>query len=81
MSDELPETDPGMMKVMEALETLREHFDSCHICCTRYYRTDGSGFTDTISFGSGNYSARYGSLSETVIKMEEDMRDKRRATE
>lgn len=75
MSDELPETDAGVMLITSSLESLREFFDSVHIVCTRY-DNDGEGFTDVISRGAGNWNARYGSLKETVIKLEESMRKK-----
>lgn len=74
MSDELPEDDPGVSLVEKALEDLGEHFDSCHIICTRKEHDSKGGYTDTISRRNGNASAAFGSLKETVIKLEEQMR-------
>jgi hypothetical protein len=71
MSDsELPEDDPGVKRLIDAIEALSEHFDSVHIVATV---NDGGGNTDVISRGRGNWSARYGSLRETVLKMERAM--------
>lgn len=76
MSEEiLPESDPGVQRINSALETLLEHFDSVQIIATRY---DGDGCTDAISRGRGNWSARYGSMRESVLKMEESMRENMR---
>lgn len=75
MSEEtISESDPGVQAVEAALRTLGEHFDSCHIVCTRKESDGKSGFTDIISRGNGNFYARYGSLRDSVIKLEEEIR-------
>lgn len=77
-----PESDAGVQAVEDALQKLGEFWESAHIVCTRKDGDGSSSFTDTISRGNGNWSARYGSLKETVIKLEEKMRiDMRRANE
>lgn len=83
MSDEIfPDSDPGVVAVEAALQSLGEHWESAHIICTRKEHNQSGGFTDTISRGNGNWSARYGSLKETVIKLEEKMRiDMRKANQ
>lgn len=79
MSEEtISEDDPGVQAVEAALRTLGEHFDSAHIVCSRKDHDKNGGVTDIISRGSGNYCARYGSLKETVIKMEASIRWKMR---
>lgn len=79
MSEEtISEDDPGVQAVEAALKTLSEFFDSVHIVATVKCHDDSGGFTEKISRGNGNFSARFGSLREAVIKLEEDMRESRR---
>lgn len=76
--DSLPESDPGVQRVEAALLDLSEHFDSVHIVCTRKDHDGKEGYTDTISRGNGNATARYGSLKATVIRLQEAMKWKMR---
>lgn len=81
-AEPFPESDPGVVAVENALKALALHWGSVHICCTRYKNDNQGGYTDTISRGTGNTEARYGSLKQTVIKLEEKMRiDMRKANE
>lgn len=75
MSDEpLPESDPDVQRVTEAVHNLMEHFDSVQIIVTRY--DCDSKDTASISRGVGNWSARYGSMVEAVYKMESSFKER-----
>lgn len=79
-TSEIPEDDPGVVRIESALTEIGEFFDSVHIVATRRDRDGNLGFTDIVSRGTGNAHARYGSLKDTVVKLEEKMRiDMRKA--
>lgn len=63
--DSLPTDDPGSQRIDAAIEDLGEHFDTVHIIATRK-----DGDTYLISRGTGNWWARYGSIRDSMLKME-----------
>lgn len=50
------------------VEQLGEHFDSVQIFCTRHEPPDG---TVNVSYGSGNWFARFGHVSDWLTKSSE----------
>lgn len=62
------ERDPDLEKVKQAVQTLREHFDSVQIFTTRY---EFDNETSHIAYGEGDYYARYGKVKQWVIEEEE----------
>ena len=58
------ENDFEMVKA--AVDKLGEHFDTVHIFTTRHEPTDGGTFN--ITYGVGNWFARYGQAREFVVK-------------
>lgn len=62
--------DKDMALVKQHLDKLGEHFDSCHIFCTRY-EPEIEGGTISVQMGIGNWHARYGQIVEWTIKQDE----------
>lgn len=73
-ASQIPEEDPGIVRMEQVLTDLGEFFDSVHVVATRRDHDSKGGFTDIVSRGVGNSHARYGSLKDTVVKLEEHMR-------
>lgn len=73
--DEIAKADNE--RVMAALQTLIEHFDTVQIFVTRHEagRCDG---TIHVIHGEGNYFARLGQISEWVVQERERARCKLR---
>jgi len=62
------------LKLLEdAAKKLGEHFDSVQIFATRHEPTIEDG-TITVSYGVGNWFARYGQIKEWLIKSDERTR-------
>lgn len=57
------ETD--LQLVQKAVDDLGEHFDTVQIFVTRYEGGDG---TTNINLGTGNWFARFGHVSEWLLK-------------
>ena len=74
MSDE-PNADVDRVK--KAAQDLAEHFDSVHIFATR--AEDDS--TVTVSWGCGNWFARYGQIRTWLIYKDEESRGEQRRSE
>lgn len=70
---DIPEDDPDVLRVEKSARELMEHFDSIQIIATRYEPDEKE--TVTISRGIGNWSARYGSVRESMVKMEESFKE------
>lgn len=72
------EKDPMFCMVRKCAEELIEHCDTVQIFVTNH-RDDG---TQSINHGLGNWYARYGQVSEWIIKNNEDAKENvRRANE
>lgn len=56
--------------VRKHAEALGEHFDSVQIFTTRHESSEQDG-TVTVHLGVGNWFARYGQVSEWLIKQDE----------
>ena len=61
-----PDKDKEMARLDAALQTLSEHFDTCHIFCTRHESGELDG-TLHLSKGTGNWYARLGQIHEWLI--------------
>jgi len=53
-----------MKRLTDAIKTLRLHFDTVQIFCTRY--NDTTGVTQTMSNGDGDWYGRYGFIKAFV---------------
>jgi len=53
-----------MKRIADAIDTLRLHFDTVQVFCTRH--DDNGGVTQTMHNGSGNWYARYGQIKSFV---------------
>lgn len=62
--------DSDLEMVKRAVESLGEHFDTVHIFTTRH-DPESEGGTVNISWSAGNWFARYGQISEWLIKSNE----------
>ncbi len=75
----MSEEDQGELDLnlcRKATDALREHFDTVQIFVTRHEGTDG---TVNVAFGSGNWFARKGQVSEWLEKEDEATREMTRA--
>lgn len=72
--------NPDLDRVIEAVESLGEHFDTVHIFVTRYEsQTEG---TTNLHRGIGNFYARYGQIQEWITRENEQARiDARKANQ
>lgn len=59
--------DPDIERIEEAMDLLREHFDTVQVFCTRQ---DPDG-TVNLKIGVGNWFARYGQIKDWVNRAEE----------
>lgn len=75
MSQEQEDIDMDRLK--KACENLSEHFDTVHIFVTREGEEmdDGGKGTMNGSWGSGNWFARKGQITEWVLKEDESTRN------
>lgn len=64
--------DKEMEIVEKHVNQLAEHFDTVHIFATRQDSTEDG--TVNISFGAGNWFARYGQIREFLVKSDERTR-------
>jgi hypothetical protein len=62
--------DEELKLIKNCVAQLAEHFESVHIVCTK---PSGEN-TAVLTWGGGTWFARYGSLRDCVIKMEEQTR-------
>jgi hypothetical protein len=69
--------DDDLSRVQDALNTLSEHFDSVHIFATRHEPEIEDG-TVSVNRGVGNWFARFGQISEWMVKQDESSRINRR---
>lgn len=62
MIEDLPSHHPDWKRVQEAVKTLSEHFDSCHIFAIKHETageaSDGTAGDLAFSAGAGSYYAR-----------------------
>ncbi len=73
MSDS-PYNDADLKLVLDAVKTLREHFDSVQIFCSRYeFAEEG---TTHIARGEGNWFARYGQVRDWLVTEDEQTKEK-----
>lgn len=72
--------ESDLEKVKRACADLGEHFDTVQIFTTRHEPTEGG--TRNISWGSGNWFARYGQTKNWIVHEDERIReDLRKDTE
>lgn len=62
--------DDDLSRVQDSLNILSEHFDSVHIFATRHEPEIEDG-TVSVNRGVGNWYARYGQISEWMVKQDE----------
>lgn len=67
------ERDRDMEMVKLACERLGEHFDTVHIFTTRHETGNEDG-TVNVTYGIGNWFARYGQVQEWIIRCDERTR-------
>lgn len=72
-NDDEPEHEE-MRRVREACETLNEHFDAVHIFASVHEAGQEDG-TVNVSYGLGNWFARYGQIREWLVKTDERSRE------
>lgn len=60
-------------RLKDACVVLIEHFDSVQIFCTRH-EPEEEGGTIHAAWGAGNWFARFGQISEWMVKQDETTR-------
>jgi hypothetical protein len=71
-TEQMNPTEADMKLLEEAAAKLGEHFDAVQILATRHdHELDG---TVNVSFGMGNFFARYGHCRDWVVSQEERTR-------
>lgn len=66
----MTEMNDDLDRVQNALNVLSEHFDSVHIFASRHEPEIEDG-TISVQKGVGNWFARYGQISEWMVKQDE----------
>jgi hypothetical protein len=69
--------EQDMLRIKNAVEQLGEHFDAVQVFATRHEHGIEDG-TLSFRYGSGNFYARIGQVSEWLEEMNEDARIKSR---
>lgn len=77
MSEEEQQRDSDVAMVKKVADQLGEHFDSVQIFATRHESGSLDG-TISVHVGVGNWFARYGQISEWMVKSDEWTRMKAR---
>jgi hypothetical protein len=72
MSKEIEDAD--IQRVQKHIDALREFFDTVQVFCSRQEPDD----TISVQMGSGNWHARYGQVSEWLLREEQRSRNKAR---
>lgn len=65
-----PNADLDLKLVNDAVQVLRDHFDTVQVFTTRYEGSDTG--TINVAVGSGNWFARTGQVAEWLSKERED---------
>lgn len=77
MHEETDKDDPDMKRLKEAARLLGEHFDVVAIYASRH-EANTEGGTVYLSYGVGNWFARYGQVRDWIVREEERAREKGR---
>jgi len=67
-----------LARVRKHAEELGEHFDGVQIFCSRHEAGTEDG-TIHVTYGGGNWFARYGQIREWLIQKDEQTREKVRS--
>jgi hypothetical protein len=62
--------EADLTKIQDALNVLCEHFDAVHIFASRHEPETEDG-TVSVQKGVGNWYARYGQITEWMVKQDE----------
>lgn len=79
--NDIPDTDPDIIRIQAALDTLSEHFGAVMIFATRYEsEAEGNGPQGTVAIvrGCGDWYSRYGLVNEWIIRQNERSKMKER---
>lgn len=70
MGVEKNEENADFQRIKKAVEDLGEYYESVHIFVTRH-DSGGAGGTINLNMGCGNWFARYGQVTEWILKCDE----------
>jgi hypothetical protein len=77
----MPEPETDLEMIERHARALGEHFDSVQIFATNH-NASGGGDTRSFTYGVGNFYARYGQVTEWMLRSDEQNRiDERKLSE